>query len=135
VRVAPSDPETAKQKARKLFAPMGLEAIGQSRSVQHLPVVQVLRQAAGDLLDGRTVPFDISIDISICGAAGVDLRMREFMFKHAASKAGIAVKHVRRRQVPFLSAFREPPAPYALTVGEGAAVACCPFFLFTDTEH
>lgn len=137
VRVAPADVELAKRKARKLFAPISFEQIGMlSSSRTGTPMVAAtIRRGAADLLDGRTLPYDISVDISLCGPRGMESSVREMAFRHNAGQTGIKLKHVRTRVLPFLSAFREPPAPYFQTVGEGAAVACCPFFLAPSNEH
>lgn len=137
VRVAPADIELAKSKARKLFAPISVEQLGLLSSSQTgVPAVAAtIRRGAADLLDGKTLPYDVSVDISLCGPSAMESSMREVAFRHNARQAGIVLKHVRTRVLPFLSAFREPPAPYTQTVGEGAAVACCPFFLAASNEH
>lgn len=130
VRVAHADREAARRRAAKvfpIFEPMLMPVQHRLRGVS--PEMASIRQGARDLLDGRTLPFEISIDLSICAREGVELNLARLRFETAWRQAGIALKHVRTRRLPYLSVFREPPVPHEQVVSQGAIVACCPFVI------
>jgi hypothetical protein len=134
MRIAPADAEDARKKAKKLFGPLSLHMISvqmQMANAAITPEMASVRQGAEDLLNGKTQPYDISLDFSLCAKEGVELNLATMRFQTAMNLAGITLKHVRTRRLPFRSNFREPPVPYQHIVSQGAVVACCPF-VFRD---
>jgi len=129
VTVRPADLQRVRAEASQALQP---------RLSSHAPSLQELdeyvealavRDAARDLLDGKTMPFELSVDISICSDNAWSKFCAESYFRMLCGKHGVYYKHVRDRVLPFSASFHEPPAPYDMTVTKAAAVACCPFFV------